>query len=159
MSKNVVAVFDNHSKAEDAANIIKEKGLRDEDISIITKQSEEDTGLKNEKAKNDDVDNGVLTGGVLGGLGGLALGAGSLVVPGLGIIAAAGPIVGALGGAIAGGVVGGLIDLGIPEEESRRYENEIREGRVVFSMRCTNEHKDEIIDILKNCGAKEVNAH
>ena len=158
MAKTVVAIFDSHSQAEDAAYIIKERGLRDEDISIITKQTEA-SDFKNDKAKNDDIDDGVLTGGVLGGLGGLALGAGSLVVPGLGIIAAAGPIVGILGGAVAGGVVGGLIDLGIPEDESRRYESEIKEGRVIFSLKCSSEHEDDIKGILENCGAKEIKSH
>ena len=158
MAKTIVALFDNHSQAEDAADIIKDRGLRDEDISIITKQSG-DKGFKNNKGRNDDIDDGVLTGGVLGGLGGLAIGAGSLVVPGLGIIAAAGPIVGILSGAIAGGVVGGLIDLGIPEDESRRYESEIKEGRVIFSLKCSSEHEDDIKGILENCGAKEIKSH
>jgi uncharacterized membrane protein len=158
MAKTVVAIFDSHSQAEDAAYIIKEKGLRDVDISIITKQTE-DSNFENKRGRNDDIDDGVLTGGVLGGLGGLAIGVGSLVVPGLGIIAAAGPIVGILGGAVAGGVVGGLIDLGIPEDESRRYEKEIKEGRVIFSMKCSSEHEDDIKGILENCGAKEVKSH
>ena len=158
MAKTVVAIFDSHSQAEDAAHLIKERGLRDEDISIITKQTE-DSNFKSKRGRNDDIDDGVLTGGVLGGLGGLAIGVGSLVVPGLGIIAAAGPIVGILGGAVAGGVVGGLIDLGIPEDESRRYEKEIKEGRVIFSMKCSSEHEDDIKGILENCGAKEIKSH
>ena len=62
-----------------------------------------------------------------------------IAIPGLGI-AAAGPITGLIGGAATGGIIGGLIDLGIPEEESKRYETDVREGKVVFTMQ-TDEEK------------------
>ena len=97
------------------------------------------TGENNQRGVNDNISNGVVTGGILGGLAGLLIGAGSMVIPGLGIIAAAGPITGLLSGAITGGVVGGLVDLGIPENKSRQYETDIKAGKTLFSMKVDDE--------------------
>ena len=82
-----------------------------------------------------------------------------MIVPGLGIIAAAGPITGLLSGAVTGGIVGGLIDLGIPENESRRYESDIRHGKVLFSMKTDDDKADRVAEILRNSGASNVQVY
>ena len=92
----------------------------------------------------------------MGGVAGLALGLGTIAVPGLGMIAAAGPVAGLISGALSGGVVGTLVDLGIPEMEGQRYEQEIRNGNVYFSMPITEETGGSVSQILKSCGAKNV---
>jgi len=180
MSKIVAGLFENQEYAEAAARKIKELGLRTDDISIVAKRGE--TGDPNDKAAadsvhgagemrgnswiadtqtgtNDNISDGVISGGVLGGVAGLLLGAGSMVIPGLGIIAAAGPIAGLLSGAVTGGVVGGLIDLGIPESKSRQYENDIRQGKVLFSMKTDEDKVDMVSSVLRNNGASNVNVH
>lgn len=108
---------------------------------------------------NDNISDGVISGGVLGGIAGLLIGAGSMIIPGLGIIAAAGPITGLLSGAVTGGVVGGLIDLGIPESKSRKYEGDVRRGKVLFSMKTDEEKVDRVTSILRNSGASNIEAY
>lgn len=168
MSRTVVAIFDNYSNAENAAKQIKDQGLRTDDISIIAKNEEgnraetETTGLNmgtNPKGVNDNISDGVITGGILGGLAGLLIGAGSMVIPGLGIIAAAGPITGLLSGAVTGGVVGGLVDLGIPENKSRQYETDIKAGKILFSMKTDDDKVSSIGSILRNNGAASVDSY
>lgn len=165
MSKTVVGLFDHQSYAEKAAKEIKEQGLRTDDISIVAKQGDEGgkgvtatmgTGLNR---VNDNISDGVITGGVLGGLAGLLIGAGSMVVPGLGIVAAAGPITGLLSGAVTGGIVGGLVDLGIPENNSKQYEADIKAGKILFSMRTDDDKVDQVASILRNNGATSVNVY
>jgi len=90
---------------------------------------------------------------------GLLLGMGTMVIPGLGVIAAAGPIAGLLSGALTGGIIGGLTDLGIPEEAGRRYESDIRQGKILWSMRTEENNVDKISDILRNSGAQNVEVH
>jgi len=184
MSKTVVAIFDEYEYAEKAAQQIKDNGLRTDDISIIAKQNDgdsnrttssmmgtadtgtvksggnnnEDMGTR-EKGVNDNISDGVMTGGILGGLAGLLIGAGSLAIPGLGIIAAAGPITGLLSGAVTGGIVGGLVDLGIPESKSRQYEADIKSGKILFSMRTDEDKIDSVASILRNNGAESVNTY
>lgn len=165
MSKTVVGLFDSQDHAEVAARQIKDQGLRTDDISIVARQGDEggtetEGRMMNDNAGiNDNISDGVISGGVLGGIAGLLLGAGSMVIPGLGIIAAAGPITGLLSGAVTGGIVGGLVDLGIPENRSRQYESEVKRGKVLFSMKTDEDKIGRITAILRNSGASNVEAY
>ncbi len=169
MSRTIVAMFDKHENAEKAAHEVKERGLRTDDISIVAKHGENggehlgegrDTRASmGRDATNDNISDGVVTGGILGGLAGLLIGAGSMMIPGFGIIAAAGPITGLLSGAVTGGVVGGLIDLGIPENASRQYESELKSGRILFSMRTDDDKIESVSSILRNNGALSVESY
>lgn len=170
MSKTVVAIFDQYDSAEKAAREVKDRGLRTDDISIVAKnsgsQEQSNQGQDNRTSAtmgrgpiNDNISDGVVTGGILGGLAGLLIGAGSMVIPGLGIIAAAGPITGLLSGAVTGGIVGGLVDLGIPENRSKQYETDIKAGKVLFSMRTDEDKIDSIGTILRNNGAISVDSY
>lgn len=166
MSKTIVGLFDDQSYAENAAKQVKDQGLRTDDISIIAKQGDEKsddrttaTMTSGGRAINDNISDGVVTGGILGGLAGLLIGAGSMVIPGLGIIAAAGPITGLLSGAVTGGIVGGLVDLGIPENKSRQYETDVKAGKVLFSMKADDDKVDRIASILRNNGASSVDTY
>ena len=175
MSKTVVATFSNHDSAVDAARRIKDKGLRTDDISIVTKdvQATSSTtdrtetrtggvsatmGTTNYKG-NDNISDGVVAGSVLGGLTGLVIGAGTLMIPGFGIIAAAGPIAGLLSGAVTGGVVGGLVDLGIPEAKSKQYESDVKQGKTIFTMKTDEGKIDSVTSVLKNAGATNVDTY
>ena len=170
MAKTIVAVFNNQDNAQRAAEQIKEQGLRTDDISIVAKQAEEGNGgnmrmqrgaggENSMEMKNDNISNGLITGGILGGAAGLLIGAGSMVVPGFGIVAAAGPITGLLSGAVTGGIVGSLIDLGIPEDRSEKYEKDVKEGKILFSMKADEDKIDEISSILRNNMAESVNSY
>lgn len=161
MPKTVVGIFEDYNSAELAARRIKEQGLRTDDISIIAKHDRQFEGEHQgaENRVNDNISDGVITGGLLGTLGGLLLGVGTIAIPGLGIIAAAGPITGLISGAVAGGLIGGLVDLGIPEEHGRRYEMDIKGGAVMFAMRTDEDKVDRIANILRNNGARSVDVH
>ena len=168
MSKTIVGIFDDYSSAEKAAFEIKQNGFKTNDISILAKDSDHfdnsttnsaDTSFTNTSQINDNISDGVVTGTVLGGLAGLLIGVGTVAIPGLGIIAAAGPIVGLLSGAVTGGVVGGLVDLGVPEDDSIQYESDIKKGKILLSMYCSNENISKVTDILKNCGATKVESY
>ncbi|MGI6668226.1 MAG: hypothetical protein ACOX4M_01905 [Acetivibrionales bacterium] len=168
MSKTVVGVFDSRDQAEMAARQIKDQGLRTDDISIVAKQAEDNaaggeginaTMMNRQAGANDNISGGILSGGVLGGLAGLLIGTGSLFIPGLGIIAAAGPITGLLSGAVTGGIVGGLVDLGIPENRSRMYENDIRQGKILFSMKTDEDKVGQVSSILRSNGASKVDTY
>lgn len=168
MSKTIAAVFENKDYAESAARQIKERGLRTEDISIIAREGNNSQGAEfgannnnfsGDRDINDNISDGVMTGGVLGGIAGLLLGAGSMAVPGLGIIAAAGPITGLISGAVTGGVVGGLVDLGIPENRSKQYETDVKAGKVLFTMKTDEEKIDKVALILRSNGATSVDTY
>ena len=176
MSKLVTAVFEGADEANHAAKQIKEAGLRTSDISIVARQSEEgndsgrggsreDRGFTMGRGEgddtrmvNDNVSDGTIAGSVIGSVAGLLLGFGLIAIPGLGIIAAAGPVAGIISGAITGGIVGGLVDLGIPEEKSKEYEQHIKEGKVIFSMKTKDENVQRVSSILRESGGQGVEA-
>ncbi|NLC67475.1 MAG: hypothetical protein GX754_01535, partial [Clostridiaceae bacterium] len=150
--------------AENAARQIKEQGLRTEDISIVAKDGANGQGIKGLDAAgreniNDNISDGAMTGGVLGGLAGLLIGAGSIAVPGLGIVAAAGPITGLISGAVTGGIVGGLVDLGIPEKRGQQYETDVKAGKILFTMKSEDENIGKVGSILRNNGAVSVDSY
>ncbi|MBS4024291.1 MAG: hypothetical protein KGZ96_01300 [Clostridia bacterium] len=164
MAKKVVGVFESRSHAESAVHQLREEGF-DREISILAK--EENAGGRTGggrnggdiRMENDSVADGATTGGVIGGLTGLAVGAGALVIPGLGPLIVAGPIAGLLSGAATGGVGGALVDWGIPEEEGQRYEEDIRQGNILVAVECNEKKADKCKEILSSKGADDVKIH
>ena len=106
-------------------------------------------------------------GAMYGGAGGIVFGAvlgwysgaGSIVIPGLGILIAAGPLLGSLAGAGAGGllagVAGALVGLGV-----RTYQTKVARdagGGLVLVVRCENrERQHEVKRILRASGARRI---
>src|SRR5438477_3089519 len=85
----------------------------------------------------------------IGGLAGLLVGLTELAVPGIGPLAAAGPLATALGGMAAGGEAGGVIgalsSIGVPEEYAREYAASIEQGHTFVSVR-TDEVSEELVE-------------
>lgn len=101
-----------------------------------------------------DISTGTAVGSALGGAAGLAMSAGALAIPGIGPIVAMGPLAATLGGAVTGGLAGGLVDLGIPENEGRDIENEIRGGSTLAVVETDASRAEEAAEILRSKGAK-----
>jgi len=163
MSKTVIGVFADRNKAEKAVHQLRNHGFGGE-ISVVAKGQENPGANEDYKGIDmnsrftggDSVSDGTATGTFIGGLAGLAVGAGALVIPGLGPIIAAGPIAGLLSGAAAGGIAGGLIDYGIPEADVRNYEEEVKKGSVLAIVK-TDDHKvEKVPNILRENGAANV---
>ncbi|RFU65019.1 general stress protein [Peribacillus glennii] len=138
MEKRVVGVYENEGQAHDAVEELKRKGYRLEDISIVAKNIEElGPNVEQVQPKNaDGMIAGATAGGVIG-LTGLLVGMSTLAIPGIGPIVAAGPIFSMLGGAVAGaatnagGLTGALKEMGLPEEEARQYEGDVKDGKIL----------------------------
>jgi tetrahydromethanopterin S-methyltransferase subunit C len=104
---------------------------------------------------------GAGAGGVLGGTLGVLAGIGTLAIPGLGPLIAAGPLLAALSGAAVGAAVGGLagalIGMGIPEIEAKSYEAKVRGGNILLSVHTeSTEQQREAERILKAGGATDI---
>ncbi len=156
----VVGVFDDQSQAERAVNEIREAGITDEEISIVAKEGRinEDDNDQNSYL-NQDITSGASTGGALGGLAGLMAGAGALAIPGIGPILAAGPIAAGLTGVAAGGLAGGLVDLGIPQERGEYYENEVKKGGIVATVKSDQRRINDVATYFRRNGARDVETH
>ncbi|WP_077623023.1 general stress protein [Sediminibacillus massiliensis] len=159
-SKVIGGVFKSQDDAIRAIEELKAKGYGKDDFSVFAKDKDdvkaigEETNTDISKDKSGRGKNagkglgiGAGTGGVLGGLTGLIAEIGLLAIPGVGAIAAAGPIAAALTGAGigagGGGIVGALVGAGIPEEHAKEYENKLKEGNIIVLVEAS-EHDREI---------------
>jgi len=163
MGKTVVGLFKDERIAEEAVHDLRGAGFEKE-ISILAKDKKQSgsggRGMKETSFEtSDSLADGATTGGILGGLAGLAAGAGALAIPGIGPIVAAGPISGILAGAATGGVAGSLLDWGIPEEESRQIESEIKQGKLMVAVSSSQDKVSEAERILRDHGAERVKVH
>jgi sporulation protein YlmC with PRC-barrel domain len=160
---SVYGVFSDRKDVEKTVNILKDQGFGSGEISVLfpnPNMTKEFAVEKNTKAPEGALaggGTGLVVGGVLGWLAGI----GTLAIPGIGPLLAAGPIVAALAGAGAGSAIGGiagaLIGLGLPELEAKRYEEAIKQGRILVSVHCQSMRQAESArKVLDDAGAKEV---
>jgi hypothetical protein len=171
MNRMVLGVFSDSNRAEDAIDELEASGFDPKDISVIMKDRTEDkyTASGGEKVA-EGAASGVATGGVLGGLAGLLIGLGAITIPGIGALLIGGPIAVALGltgaaattitgavtGALAGGLVGALVGLGVPEDQARIYEQEIKKGSILVALTTGPADEAEVMTTLENHGADHV---
>ena len=158
----VLGVFENEDKAKRAISEMKERGISENDISVVARHEQrEDMEAGAEMGQGEqNISDGAATGGALGGIAGLLAGAGMLTIPGVGPILAAGPISAGLSGVAAGGIAGGLVDYGVDEETGERYAQEVEQGRILVAAEDTDESRvDEVADILRDKGANDVETH
>ncbi|MFO7265059.1 MAG: general stress protein [Limnochordales bacterium] len=154
-----IGVFDSHDQVERAVEALHDEGFTEDEISVVAKDSRGAGGGQGGGGM-DSVAEGVAWGSGLGALGGLLAGMGALTIPGIGPIVAAGPLAAALSGAVAGGIGGGLLDLGIPEDRGREYEEDVKQGRILCVVETDDDDRSEdAARILQENGASEVETH
>jgi hypothetical protein len=156
-----VGLFADAEQARDAIGALKQAGFAGNDISLLMP----DRGQAREMAAEtgthagEGAATGAVAGGILGGLGGWLVGIGALAIPGVGPFIAAGAFATALGGAAVGAgvgaVAGALVGMGIPEDEARYYEQEVRGGRTLLAVQAGT-RVDEADELLHRYGASDV---
>jgi len=138
---------------------LRRAGFSDDQIGFVMQKQEGESG----EIKHDTDDGGA--GGVIGGIlagagvGGVVAAAAALLIPGFGPVVAGGILATVLGGAAigaaAGGLIGALTQMGVPEEEARYYEGEVREGRILVTVKAEGRYQ-EARDILKSHDAYDI---
>lgn len=159
----VMGIFRSRTELEKGIADLRVNGFLNGDISALVPQpdtSHEFAHTASTKAP-EGVTAGAAAGAVAGGMLGWLVGAGTLAVPGFGILLAAGPIVAALAGLGAGsaigGVAGGLIGLGFPEYEAKRYEGHVKDGGLLLSVHCIDsDWRDKAKELLERAGAVDI---
>ncbi len=163
MSKSVIGILTSTAQATSAVARLKSSGFTDNDISAILPDTAGTRDFAHEQKTKapEGATAGAGVGGVAGGVLGLLAGIGTLAIPGVGPLIAAGPILAALSGAAvgaaAGGITGALIGLGIPEYEAKRYEGKIRGGNVLLAVHVEDsEQTTRARQVLEQFGAQDI---
>ena len=136
--------FRDRASAERAYDSLLKDGYTKDEINVIMSddtrkqyfsKTTETTDLGNKAAEGGLA--GATVGGAVGAIAGVLAVAGTLAIPGLGLVLA-GPVAAGLAGlgagAAAGGLVGALIGAGIPEERAKTYEKDIKAGGIVVGV-------------------------
>src|SRR5579884_12398 len=155
-----VGVFRSADDARRAVRMLREAGVAPDHISVIAAAEEQrsEDGLSSDITADVAADAGI--GAALGGIGGLLLGFTVLVIPGLGPVMAAGPLLAALGGAgvgaVAGGLMGALSEAGVPDSDAHDYSEQVRGGKILITVSTGEAQAEHIRTILDTAGAGAV---
>lgn len=159
----VFGIYPDYVAVERAVEALKDAGYRNTDISALFPENVGTKDFAHEKGTKapEGASAGAGTGAVLGGTLGWLAGIGSLAIPGIGPLIAAGPIVATLAGIGVGGAIGGLtgalVGMGIPEYEAKRYEGRIKSGGILLSVHADDSKwTKKAKEILERTGAQDI---
>jgi uncharacterized protein (TIGR02271 family) len=157
----VVGVFEDRARAQQAVNELRRMGFREDQIGVASPDGKAVAGATEAGDRGTHAATGAAagaaTGAGLGALWGLGIIAG--VLPAIGPAIAGGALASVLASAAAGaaaaGIVGALIGLGVPEEEARYYEGELKAGRTIVTVTADGRY-DEACAALRRLGAYDM---
>jgi hypothetical protein len=143
-TSSVVAVFRNHSDAEEAVRKLEMGGIPIQKISIIGRDFQLKEDVQGYYRPSDAAKEGAGFGAWFGGLWGLLMGFGLFLIPGAGPLLVLGPLAGMIAGAISGAGVGalvsGLMALGIDKEKALKLQSRLQAGE--FLVTVTGAHEE-----------------
>lgn len=139
-NNSAIAVYATHTAAEEAIKELQRSGFEMRKLSIIGQDfhaTEHVVGFYN---LDDRMKAWGKTGAFWGGIWGCLFGSALFLVPGLGSLVVAGPLVGWLVGVLEGAVVVGglsivgaaLYNLGIPKDSIIQYESALKAGKFIL---------------------------
>lgn len=141
MLVTIVRLYDHHDDAANAVRALKDAGIPEHDISLLTRDHRASSAAT-----------GAEIGAAVGGLTGLLVGLGLIAIPGIGPVAAAGWLASTAAGAAAGGWAGGALGLlsatGISGEEAHAIAECLRRGATLVSARVPESERSRYEAIL-----------
>jgi hydrogenase maturation factor len=154
----VVAVYKLHTEAEAAINELNKSGFDMKKLSIIGRDYHTDEHVIGYYNTGDRMKYWGKLGAFWGGFWGLLFGSAFFLVPGVGPLLFAGPIVTYIVGALEGAVIvgglsalgAGLYSLGIPKNSIIQYETAVKSGKYVLIAHGSDMETIHAREILKH---------
>lgn len=165
MARTVIGLFERMDDARAAVNDLVAHGFQREDISFMARQTTEGAHAVGEgETRGEHVSEGAGTGAgigaVVGGIGGLLVGLGTLAIPGIGPLVAAGPIISTIAGAGLGAgvgtLLGALVGLGVPREEAEYYAEGVRRGGTLVAVKTSDDRANNAAEILESHNPSDI---
>jgi len=164
---SVVAVYNNHTDAEEAVTKLSAASFDITKVSIIGKDYHSEENIVGYYSAGDRMKSWGGIGAFWGGIWGLLFGAGFFLIPGIGPVLVAGPFLAALVGALESAVVvgglsaltAGLVSLGIPKESAIKYEAEIKADKFVLVAHGTVEEVERARTVLAATSPASIENH
>jgi len=168
LEKNsVVAIFNQHTQAEEAVKQLQEAGLDMKALSIVGKEYHTDEHVVGYYTAGDRMMYWGKNGAFWGSIWGLLFGSAFFMIPGIGPLVAAGPIVAWIvaaveGAAVVGGISAlgaGLYSIGIPRKSVLQYETSLKAGKFMLVVHGTPDEVTRAKDVLSTSSALEMETH
>jgi len=137
---SIVAIYTSHTAAEAAVKELQKSGFDMKKLSIVGRDYHTEENVVGYYNIGDRMKAWGTRGAFWGGLWGFLFGSAFFVIPGIGPLLVAGPLVGWIVGALEGAVVvggmsaigAGLFSLGIPKDSIVRYEQALKADKFVL---------------------------
>lgn len=157
IENSVVAVYHTHTEADQAVKELQRGGVDLRKLSIVGKGYHTDEQVVGYYNTGDRMKYWGKIGAFWGGFWGLLFGSALFIIPGLGPILAAGPvvawIVAGLEGAVEGGALGalgaGLFSIGIPKDSIVQYETALKTDQFLLIVHGTAAEVAQANDIIQ----------
>ena len=135
----VVAIYKSHTEAEAAVKELQQSGFDMKKLSIVGRDYHTDEHVVGYYNTGDRMKHWGKLGAFWGGIWGLLFGSAFFLIPGVGPLLVAGPLVGWIVGGLEGAVVvgglsaigAGFYSLGIPKDSILQYETALKSGKFV----------------------------
>ncbi len=129
--ESVVAVYDNVGKAKQAVKRLCDSGVASAHISFVAQSLEDQNEVTGYLDQGDRTETDAARGAIVGGVLGLLIGAAFFWIPGFGALVVLGPLAAGMTGSAVGALVGAMTGWGIPKDRVQRYEQIVREGKLL----------------------------
>jgi uncharacterized membrane protein len=165
-TNSVVAIYGTHAQAEEAVKELQKSGFDMKKLSIVGKDYHTDESVVGYYNTGDRMKYWGKQGAFWGGLWGMLFGA-LFIIPGLGPILVAGPLVAWIVGALEGAVVigglsalgAGLYSIGIPKDSVVQYEAALKADKFLLLAHGSVNEVARARDILQTTHPLEINTH
>jgi hypothetical protein len=169
MSDNniVVAVYDAHTDAEQAVKELQMSGFDMKKLSIVGKNPHAEEHVVGFYNAGDRMKHWGKAGAFWGGIWGMLFGAAFFVIPGMGPLLVAGPLVAWIIGALEGAVVvggvsaigAGLYSIGLPKDSVLQYDVALKTDRFLLMVHGAADEAARARDVLKSTHPAELHTH
>ena len=165
-TNSVVAIYGTHAQAEEAVKELQRSGFDMKKMSIVGKDYHTDENVVGYYNTGDRMKYWGKQGAFWGGLWGMLFGA-FFIIPGLGPILVAGPLVAWIVGALEGAVVvgglsalgAGLYSIGIPKDSVLQYEAALKADRFLLLAHGTVNEVAKAKEILQTTNPMNLASH
>jgi len=165
--ESVVAVYPTHTEADQAVKTLQHGGFDMHNLSIVGRGYHTDEHAIGYYNAGDRMKYWGKVGAFWGGFWGLLFGSAFFMIPGLGPILAAGPVVAwiiaGLEGAVEVGALGalgaGLFSIGIPKDSIVKYEAALKTDQFLLIANGTAEEVAKAKNIIESTNPAQISAH
>lgn len=154
-------IFNTHTEAEDAIHLLSRTGFDLKKLSLVGKGSHSEQYPVGFYTTEDRIKSWGGTGAFWGGIWGLLFAPAVFILPGVGLLAFAGPLTAMLVSALEGAVVVGgvsalgaaLAQIGVPDDEVIKYETALKVDKFVLIVHGNAVEQEQARSVLESTKA------